>query len=206
MGSYTGYLRDDNTIFSNTNCFPIVTTATGSNPTVLTLPANQYPTKIVITGGYVERVMSVNAPDTIVLCNNNRSIWYGALVEYWLICQADGGTLLDATGGGGKTWEIFDGIGLAGSALYLGCTNTADQTRHTGLWTVTITTATVPAHPKVTKGTIMYKSQMDVLRTYKSNSPTQVTLNDKIYNSQGVTYAPTSGLHNAVTASWYNNA
>lgn len=65
--------------------------------------------------------------------------------------------------------------------------------------------STPGAHPSVSAGGIIYKSQMDSLRTYKNNSPTAATQGGTITSSVGNTYAGTT-QGGIIYASWYNNA
>lgn len=60
-------------------------------------------------------------------------------------------------------------------------------------------------HPSVAVGDPIEKSQMDILRTFKGNSPTAVTQYAEITATVGSTYKAASA-GSEITAAWYNGA
>ena len=143
-------------------------TAGISDVPLLTLPQDEYPTKLeFISGGGLTRITSVNADSSIALCDaDNKETRYSAGVMF-TNCEHDGDT--DITKHASDVeWNTFSGTALRGKTLAISIGN-GDHIAQTK---VKVTTATVPMSVTLTcddKGYINFingATSKTVLRGY----------------------------------------
>lgn len=92
------------------------------------------------------------------------------------------------------------------SRPYLGCRFGCSGTGTINFTGYTISATGRGPKPTVNVGDVITKAQMDALRDYKSNTPTEVTQYAKITNTVGKTYNSSVTQYITINASDYNDA
>ena len=117
---------------------PITTTSGGS--TQIILNSNEFPVKVTVWG-WLGRVTSVNAGDTICIHNNDNNIVYTVSPNFFVKCDSDGGTSMTHSS---PAWIDFVGTNLKGAGLCIRNTNSSSHygtgKNQGGVWTINIYT------------------------------------------------------------------
>ena len=136
----TGYAGPESkTSWMNSGTAIKIMTSSGGS-TQVTLNSNEFPVKVTVSG-WLGRVASLNANDSIRIHNNADSSGYTVSPTFFVRCDSDGGTSITHSN---PAWVDFVGKNLKGAGLCIRNTNGASHygvaKNYGGVWTIKIYT------------------------------------------------------------------
>lgn len=110
------------------------TRITNTSGSQLILDANEFPTKMTISG-QISRVPTVNGNGIVYICTDDGNNSYAASPSFYITCSADGTTTMTHTN---PAWKTFSGTNLKGKGLAVKVSNGGYH--HGNRWEVKIYT------------------------------------------------------------------
>ena len=136
----TGYAGPESKTSWMNDGVPIPITTTSGGSTQVILNSNEFPVKVTVQG-WLGRVRTVNAGDTIYIHNNADSSGYTVSPNFFVKCDSDGGTSMTHSS---PAWVDFVGTNLKGAGLCIRNTNSSSHygagKNQGGVWTINIYT------------------------------------------------------------------